>query len=134
MAEYRFTETNIGKIYEGDPAPPVNADTTYYPAGTLLFGVEHRTVLHPETGGLYANGPTLHVFDAETRQEYLRFDIFPGLEHYHYIVPGQQNHLVGFDVMAHGDFLQWALDALRTRLPQLLETTGGHRARPARSA
>jgi hypothetical protein len=35
------------------------------------------------------------------------------------------NNVVEFDVVAHGDMLPWALDRIRTRLPEMLTEAGG---------
>jgi hypothetical protein len=35
------------------------------------------------------------------------------------------NQVCDYDVNAHGDMLTWALDCLRTRLPQMLPHAGG---------
>ncbi|MBD1553132.1 DUF7700 domain-containing protein [Pseudomonas typographi] len=118
--EYRFTLTHAGKLYPGDPFPHVEEHTTYYPAGVIAFGVEGRVLPEGELGG-----PTLHIFDTATGQEYLRFDAFPGFEHYHYLMPGVSNHVVGFDGAANGDFVTWLLDRVKHALPQLLGQTGG---------
>ena len=35
------------------------------------------------------------------------------------------NQVCDYDVNAHGDMLTWALDCIRTRLPQMLPHAGG---------
>jgi len=60
----------------------------------------------------------------------VRFDCFDDEPHYHYnhrVEPGGEvvNHVVGFDAVAHGPMLPWALDCLRTRLPEMLAQAGG---------
>ncbi|WP_068269370.1 DUF7700 domain-containing protein [Aldersonia kunmingensis] len=122
MTDYR--PTRLGRLYDGDPLPVVIDATTYYPAGAITFGVEGRALYAHGEDAPWAGGPTLHVFDAESGREHLRFDAFPGDEHYHYLTPGVQNHWIGFDTAANGEFTAWIVDRLRTRLPELLRAAG----------
>lgn len=139
----------IGKTYAMPPQPPVEENTRTFPAGNLSLGVEYRD-LDPEgliatyrdnpahlaellerspEGGFTDEGVSLHVCDAETGHEYLRFDCFDDDPHYHYNHGGPEivNNVIEFDVAAHGDMLRWALDCIRTRLPEMLtEAGGGH--------
>jgi len=124
MSRRSFTTTRLGKLYEGDPRPVVPEATTYYPAGAVTFGVEGRALFEDGAHAPWAGGPTLHVFETETGLEHLRFDAFPGEEHYHYLTPGVQNHWVGFDTVADGDFIVWLIDRVRHRLPDLLREAG----------
>ncbi len=129
MAEYQFENTHIGKRFAVDPIPVVEEVTTRYPAGVLTFGVEGRALTDDGADAPWAGGPALHVFDTETGIEYLRFDAFPGFEHYHYLHIGQSNHVVGYDVAANGDFLDWIVDRVKNHLPGLLaQTSGAHLA------
>jgi hypothetical protein len=124
MTEFTFTTTRLGKLYQGDPLPVDISATTYYPAGAVTFGVEGRALFKTGDNAPWAGGPTLHVFDTETGREHLRFDAFPGEEHYHYLTPGVQNHWIGFDSVADGDFISWILDRVTTKLPELLRFAG----------
>lgn len=124
MSAPPFTTTRLGKLYEGDPLPVVREATTYYPAGAVTFGVEGRALFEDGDTAPRAGGPTLHVFETRSGDEHLRFDAFPGEEHYHYLTPGVRNHWVGFDTVADGDFVDWLLDRVRTKLPDLLRFAG----------
>jgi hypothetical protein len=124
MSAPPFTTTRLGKLYQGDPLPVVVEATTYYPAGAVTFGVEGRALFADGDEAPWAGGPTLHVFDTASGREHLRFDAFPGEEHYHYLTPGVQNHWVGFDTTADGEFVDWLLDRVRTKLPELLRFAG----------
>jgi hypothetical protein len=124
MSAPPFTTTRLGKLYQGDPLPVVVAATTYYPAGAVTFGVEGRALFEDGNDAPWAGGPTLHIFDTASGKEHLRFDAFPGEEHYHYLTPGVQNHWVGFDTVADGDFVEWLLDRVRNKLPELLRYAG----------
>ena len=139
----------IGKVYNIPPQPPDEASTRRLPAGALTFGVEYRD-LDPESleetykdnpahlaelrekspvGGFSDEGVSIHVFATDTGREYLRFDVFDDEPHYHYIhEPGPDgeivNNVIDFDVAAHGDMLPWAIERLRTRLPEMLAEAG----------
>ena len=63
--------------------------------------------------------------DDGERLERLRFDCFDEDPHYHYVDwQGQANDIVQIDAVADGDPLTWALDRIRTRLPQMLARAG----------
>jgi hypothetical protein len=133
----------IGKVYGIPPQPPDPNHTTYLDGGRLSIGVEYRVVdqaalretykddpahlaeLERESpaGGFFAEGLSLHV--VLDGHEYLRFDLFDDPPHYHYVHPvnatgEHQNHVVEYDAVANGPMLDWALDRLRTRLPEML--------------
>jgi hypothetical protein len=78
-------------------------------------------------------GLSLHVLDADSGHEYLRFDCFDGVPHYHYLRPWStpeecDNHAVDWDEVAHGPMTPWALNTLRTRLSEMLIEAGGDTA------
>ena len=137
----------IGKTYAIPPQPPVPENLTTFEAGNLSIGVEYRDV-DPEgllatyrdnpahlaellarspEGGFTDEGVSLHVFDATDGHEYVRFDVFDDDPHYHYNHHGSEvvNNVIEFDVTAHGDMLPWALERIRTRLPEMLTEAGG---------
>ena len=124
MTEFTYTTTRLGKLYQGDPLPVDTGATTYHPAGAVTFGVEGRALFKDGENAPWAGGPTLHVFGTATGREHLRFDAFPGEEHYHYLTPGVQNHWVGYDSVADGDFITWILDRITSKLPELLRFAG----------
>jgi hypothetical protein len=125
--------------YDVLPIPPVEAHTRWFEAGVLRIGVEYRLLddaiaqahmREVDPGGSYAqaqgiddSGVSLHVCgrqDGEWR-ELLRFDCFGEDPHYHYIsTPNKMNDMAHLDPIADGDPLAWALDRIRTRLPQML--------------
>lgn len=139
----------IGKTYNMPPEPPVPEDTHWLPAGALTFGVEYRS-LDPESlratyagndvhlaeleekspeGGFTDQGVSIHVCGTDDEHEYVRFDVFQGEPHYHYVhrPVGDEitNNVIDFDTAAMGDMLPWAIDRLRTRLPEMLSQAGG---------
>lgn len=137
----------IGKVYGIPPQPPDDSQTTYLEGGPISIGVEYRVVdqaalretykddpAHLEelerespAGGFSAEGLSLHV--VLDGHEYLRFDLFDDPPHYHYVHPmnsegEHRNHVVEYDTIANGPMLDWALDRLRTRLPEMLSSAG----------
>jgi hypothetical protein len=139
----------IGIVYGIPPQPHVDEHTEIFPAGAVSFGVEYRD-LDPESlratyghdpaqlaeleerapGGLFWDqGVTIHVWDAADGHLYVRFDCFDDEPHYHYNhrIGGDGtvvNNVVPYDSVAHGPMLPWAIETLRTRLPEMLEHAG----------
>lgn len=136
----------LGVVYQVQPQPPEPEHTQWFQAGAVTFGVEHRDVdpaalaatfgddaaamaeieeKSPE-GGFHDSGVSLHVNGTEDGHEYLRFDLFEGEPHYHYVRPsGDHNHVVPVDTVVHGDLLAFALHCLRDRLGPMLAEAGG---------
>jgi hypothetical protein len=137
----------IGKVYAIAPQPVDPENTRWFPAGVITIGVEYRDVdpaglletyqddpdqlaeliEKSPVGGFSDEGVSLHVIETDGGHEYLRFDAFDDEPHYHYIHRSQQivNNVIDFDVVAHGDMLTWALERMRTRLPEMLAGAGG---------
>lgn len=140
-------EARIGVVYNMAPQPPSEKDTTWFPAGALSIGVEFRDV-NPDDllelykddpaqlaellakspdGGFADNGVSLHVRDAASGHEYLRFDCFDNEPHYHYIHDSTDpyiNNVVVYDPFACGDMLPFAIGCLRGRLGEMLPRAG----------
>jgi hypothetical protein len=134
----------IGTRYDVMPIPPVEAATRTFPAGPVCIGVEFRhvdaAVIDAAYGGITVRqagedtpqppilndrGVSLHVCDAASGAEYLRFDIFGDDPHYHYIRPGEYQLVVPYDRAASGDMLAWTLRTLSTRIGPMLAFAGG---------
>jgi hypothetical protein len=129
--------------YDSMPIPPVAAHTQWFDAGAVRFGVEYR-LLTPEIaaaapaeaarGGDRADpasfddrGVSIHVegCDEAGALEYLRFDCFEEDPHYHYVCwRDRSNEMLHIDAVAEGDPLAWALERLRSRLPEMLARAG----------
>jgi len=121
---------------------PVAANTRYFDAGPVCIGVEYRLITSDivnanleaarrEHGAEYVpvavpadGGVSVHVVDASTNAEYLRFDMFDESPHYHYIHPGEYQLNIPFDRAAFGDMFPWVRDGLRGRLREMLEFCG----------
>jgi hypothetical protein len=136
----------IGKVYNVPPMPPEASATRWLPAGVVTLGVEYREVdpaalaetyqgnaehmaeieEHSPAGGFTDAGVSIHVCGTDDHHEYLRFDVFDGEPHYHYVHrSGTVNNVIDFDEHAHGEMLPWALECLRHRLPAMLPHAGG---------
>ncbi len=128
--------------YDRMPIPAIESQTEYFTAGNIRIGVEYRVLteavaaanraaLASATGTVRGNleelddcGVSLHVYGLADGNwlEYLRFDCFQEEPHYHYVSWSlSANELLHIDPVADGDPLAWALDRIRTRLPQMLE-------------
>jgi len=129
--------------YDLMPIPAVETQTEYFDAGAIAIGVEYRllndaiaaaSAVERADGADAADvesfddcGVSLHVYgmvDGE-RVEWLRFDCFTEDPHYHYVCwRTRSNEMLHIDPVADGDPLAWALERIRTRLPQMLERAG----------
>jgi len=129
--------------YDVMPIPPIEAHTEWFEAGNLRIGVEYRllndaisaaTPVGAASGDVAGKqmhfddrGVSLHVVGdlSQGARELLRFDCFNEDPHYHYVswnVPA--NEVLHLDPIADGDPLAWAIERLRTRLPQMLARAG----------
>jgi hypothetical protein len=135
-----------GSRYHIRLLPLIAENTRNIPAGPLVLGVEYR-VLNVETlreafkddpetlaraGGGKADigedrGVSIHVCGAEGGEEYLRFDCFNDEPHYHYYNPVEVwQDRVDLDPIADGEILDWTIERLRSRLPEMLRHVGAH--------
>jgi hypothetical protein len=136
----------MGRIeYSTLPVPVFLEHTVVVNAGAVDFGVEYRrldeaailAVYGPDSrakfGGVRPagmaevveeDGVSLHVFDAATGEERLRFDCFADAPHYHLLMPTESRNVVIEHEPSAGPLLDWALDRLGTSLPALLDEAG----------
>jgi hypothetical protein len=136
--------------YDKMPIPPIDANTEYFEAGNVRIGVEYRVLTEAvaaanraalmgatgdEVGKLEELddcGVSLHVYGQSSSNgadgawlEHLRFDCFQEEPHYHYVGWARRsNEVLHVDPVADGDALAWALDRIRSRLPQMFERAG----------
>jgi len=129
--------------YDLMPIPPIDAHTAWFDAGAVRIGVEYRLLSEAiaaasaieAASGDDAAGPighdrgvSLHVFGVDAAgnaSEHLRFDCFDEDPHYHYVSwRDKSNEMLHIDPVADGDPLAWALERIRTRLPQMLRRAG----------
>ena len=121
-------------------------------AAVLRSSDRARSAIDDVQHGAFADdgGLSVHVCDARSRRELLRFDCFAASPHYHYIPVGGGNHAIAFDADANGEMVSWVAVCLRSRLPAMLTRAGAadlagdldrwrrrcrhHRARPPSSS
>lgn len=118
-------ETIRGQYHKFMLIPLIEQHTTWLDGGLISVAVEARALgTSPER---MVRGPSIHVFNAARTEEYLRFDVFGKVLHYHYILnePGH-NILWGYDPDTNGPMIPWVVAALRERLPIQLRRAGAH--------
>jgi hypothetical protein len=113
-----------GQRHKFSLIPIMEHNAQFFRAGPVTFGVEGR-VLGTLEGKVGEIGASIHVFNADRSQEWLRFDCFERGPHYHYILAEEGHNIVwGYDPAANGPMLPWAINAIRTRLPAMLRKAG----------
>ena len=129
-------ETNypLGRLYDRLPIPIDLERCQEVAAGPLTFLIEGRRLttaaVSAHRGGtgheeFDDQGVSLHVLAAGDGREYLRFDCFEREPHYHYLGHDPAlNRVIRYDEVAGGDCAQWAIERIRTRLPEMLEFAG----------
>ena len=132
--------------YEVLPIPALMAHTEVFSAGPIQLGVEYRLlneeIIEAEFGQdarakfgknvppnmqsqVDEDGVSIHVFDRTGGQEFLRFDCFADYPHYHYIENDVGHQTVHeYDAAAHGPMLEWVIECLTQRLPEMLSKAG----------
>lgn len=115
-------ETIRGQLHKFMLIPPIEHHCQWFDAGPVAIAVEKRALGDERN---MVRGPSIHVYNATRSEEYIRFDLFGRVLHYHYILNAQQyNILWGYDPDANGPMLSWAIAALRDRLPVMLRRAG----------
>lgn len=119
----RQVQTIRGQRHRFTLIPIIERHTRWFDAGPVAIGVEARAL--GDSAERMVRGPSIHVCDAAREREFLRFDVFGKVLHYHYIMAdADENVLWGYDPAVNGRMIPWACDALRHRLPALLRTAG----------
>jgi len=134
----------LGVEYDLPPIPLDRERTTWFSAGPVTFGLEERlldeavvratfsdqqrarSAIEDVQDGAFTSdgGLSVHVCEAGSDRELLRFDCFATTPHYHYIAVDGGNHAIAFDADANGDMLSWVAGCLRSRLPAMLRRAG----------
>ena len=134
----------LGVDYDLPPIPLVEERTRWFPAGVVKFGLEERVLdeatvrtsftdeqraasaIDDVRDGAVADdgGLSIHVSEAASGRELLRFDCFAVVPHYHYIPVGGGNRAIAFDADANGEMVPWVMACLQSRLPRLLSRAG----------
>jgi len=119
----RTVETIRGQHHKFMLIPMIEHHATWFEAGPVSIAVEARAL--GDSPQRMVRGPSIHVFSAARDEEYIRFDVFGKVLHYHYILNDlQHNVLWGYDPDVNGPMIPWACVALRDRLPVMLRRAG----------
>lgn len=102
--------------------PIMQHHTKWFDAGPVSIGVEARAL---GDENMMVRGPSIHVCNADRNEEYIRFDVFGAVLHYHFCLPGKDHNILwGYDPDVNGPMIPWAVAALRDRLPTMLRAAG----------
>jgi len=119
----RQVDTIRGQYHKFALIPMIDRHAQWFDAGLVSIAVESRAL--GDSPERMVRGPSIHVFDASHEQEFLRFDVFGKVLHYHYIHPETDyNTLWGYDPDTNGPMIPWVTRALRERLPAMLRRSG----------
>ena len=122
-ATNRQVTTIRGQLHKFVLIPPIERHCRWFDAGPVSIAVEARAL--GTSAENMVRGPSIHVFDAARDEEYLRFDVFGKVLHYHYVLNAQDHNVLwGYDPDANGPMIPWVMAALRNRLPTLLRGAG----------
>jgi hypothetical protein len=121
----RQVDTIRGQLHKFMLIPLIDDHSRWFDAGLVSIAVEARAL--GDDPQRMVRGPSIHVFNAGRTEEYVRFDVFGTVLHYHYIL-NEANHniLWGYDPDVNGPMIPWAIAALRDRLPVLLRNAGAN--------
>lgn len=119
----RQVDTIRGQYHKFMLIPIMQHHTRWFDAGPISIGVEARA-LGSDVEHM-VRGPSIHVCNAARDKEYIRFDVFGAVLHYHYcLADAEHNILWGYDPDVNGPMIPWAVNALRNRLPTMLRAAG----------
>lgn len=119
----RQVDTVRGQYHKFMLIPIMQHHTRWFDAGPISIGVEARAL--GENVDHMVRGPSIHVCSADRKKEFIRFDVFGAVLHYHYIINEHDHNIVwGYDPDVNGPMIPWAINALRDRLPTMLRATG----------
>jgi hypothetical protein len=119
----RQVETIRGQHHRFMLIPLIERQTRWFDAGPVSIGVEARAL--GDSFERMVRGPSIHVFSADRAKEFIRFDVFGKVLHYHYILNDEDHNVLwGYDPAVNGPMIPWAVEALRNRLPTMLRAAG----------
>jgi len=119
----RQVDTIRGQLHRFMLIPMMERHTRWFDAGPVSIGVEARAL--GTSADNMVRGPSIHVCSADHQEEYIRFDVFGKVLHYHYILNADEHNMLwGYDPDTNGPMIAWACTALRERLPVMLRRAG----------
>jgi hypothetical protein len=121
----RQVDTIRGQYHKFMLIPMIEHHARWFDAGLISIAVEARAL--GDSRDNMVRGPSIHVFSADHSEEYIRFDVFGKVLHYHYILnDANHNILWGYDPDTNGPMIPWVVAALRDRLPVMLRRAGAN--------
>lgn len=115
----RQVDTIRGQYHKFMLIPMIEHHSRWFDAGPIAIAVEARAL--GDNAERMVRGPSIHVYNAARTEEYVRFDVFGKVLHYHYILNDvNHNILWGYDPDTNGPMIPWVVAALRDRLPVML--------------
>jgi hypothetical protein len=121
----RQVDTIRGQYHKFMLIPLIEHHAKWFDAGLISIAVEARAL--GDSKDRMVRGPSIHVFNADHSEEYIRFDVFGKVLHYHYILNDvNHNILWGYDPDTNGPMIPWVVAALRNRLPVMLRRANAH--------
>ncbi len=119
----RQVDTIRGQYHKFMLIPIMPHHTRWFDGGPISIGVEARAL--GSSADNMVRGPSIHVCSADRKQEYIRFDVFGAVLHYHYVLNEEDHNILwGYDPDVNGPMIPWATSALRDRLPTMLRAAG----------
>lgn len=119
----RQVVTIRGQYHRFELIPIIEHHSRWFDAGPVSIAVEARAL--GDSPERMVRGPSIHVFSADRAKEYLRFDVFGKVLHYHYVHAEEgHNTLWGYDPDVNGPMIPWVIAALKDRLPVMLRRSG----------
>src|SRR3974390_3023579 len=110
----RQVDTIPGAYHHFLLIPHMEQHSRWFDAGPIIIAVEARAL--GDNRERMVRGPSIHVFNADRTEEYVRFDVFGEVLHYHFILNDvNHNILWGYDPDTNGPMIPWAISALRER-------------------
>jgi hypothetical protein len=121
----RQVDTIRGQYHKFMLIPLIEHHAKWFDAGLISIAVEARAL--GDSRDHMVRGPSIHVFNGDHSEEYIRFDVFGKVLHYHYILNDvNHNILWGYDPDTNGPMIPWVVAALRDRLPVMLRRANAH--------
>ncbi len=119
----RQVDTIRGQYHRFMLIPIMERHTRWFDGGPVSIGVEARAL--GTSADNMVRGPSIHVCSADREKEFIRFDVFGKVLHYHYCLPDKDHNILwGYDPDTNGPMIPWAIAALRDRLPVMLRAAG----------
>jgi hypothetical protein len=143
-----MTDISAGTLFQTYLGPIARENSQSFDLGPVSVLIEHRKVTKASLLASFADDPeklaaatagtpadlddaglSFHVVGKSDDHEYLRFDCLRGAPHYHYnrrptATVAVANIEVKYDSISNGDPVDWTINRLASRLPDMLSAAG----------